>query len=416
MSQPVWPPTLLALLKQLTPPPAPTALVPRCRAFFDIVAPDRATLPIIKVAGTNGKGSTCAMLEACLNNKQGIGLFTSPHLVTPRERIRIDGAMVTFDEMEDAARRVADLLTACGAVKPSFFEALIAIALDLFRRRNVRLAVFEAGVGGYNDAVHVLPGDLAALTTVGFDHVDRLGPTLADIARDKAGIVPDGGTLVLGPGLSADDHAVVRAESEPRGVTVIAADALPIDLNDRLPLAGHHQHDNARTALTLARLAAARFDLPFSPSAVRNAHWPARLEQRRLGRRTFLLDVAHNAQGLDVLSDYLDQTTPFDKRFLIYGAAEDKDYRACLATIPRLAPRGILVGGFYRAAPAELLTKRVGNESFMACNTPDHIGTMLPRDEDTTMIVCGSVFLVGTVVSLLDAWQAEPPTQPIPHS
>lgn len=406
MSQPVWPPSLLALLKQLSPPAAPSQLVPRCRAFFDAVAADRARLPIVKVAGTNGKGSTCAMLEACLNDKQGIGLFTSPHLVTPRERIRIDGHMVSFDEMEAAARRLADLLPQNAPVKPSFFEALIAIALDLFRRRNVRLAIFEAGVGGRNDAVHVLPGTLAALTTVGFDHVDRLGPTLADIARDKAGIVADGGTLVLGPGLSRADVEVVRAETEPRGVTLVNADPAPADLLDQLPLAGRHQHDNARTALTLARLAGQKFALPFRPDAVRNAHWPARLQQRRIGRRTFLLDVAHNPQGLAVLREHLDQTVPFENRFLLYGAAEDKDYSACLTAVPQLAPRGLLVGGFYRAAPAAVLSERVQNQAFAACERPDQIAQLLPPDEHATVIVCGSVFLVGTVISLLDAWQA----------
>lgn len=406
MSQPVWPPTLLALLKQLTPPPAPAELVPRCRAFFDLVKPDQTTLPIIKVAGTNGKGSTCAMLEACLNDKQGIGLFTSPHLVTPRERIRIDGTMVSFDEMEAAARRVADLLLDA-EVKPSFFEALIAIALDLFHRRNVRLAIFEAGVGGRNDAVHVLPGDLGALTTVGYDHVDRLGPTLADIARDKAGIVPQGGMLVLGPGLSQADLAVVRTEAEPRRLSLVPADALPAELSDQLPLAGRHQQDNARTALTLARLAAARFNLPFTPAAVSNTHWPARLEQRRLGRRTFLLDVAHNPQGLDALRKHLDQTVPFEKRFLVYGAAEDKDYGSCLAAIRQLAPRGLLVGGFYRAAPAKTLSERIGSDTFTPCDTPNQIETMLPDNEEITVIVCGSVFLVGTVISLLEVWKKE---------
>ncbi|CAM2011665.1 bifunctional folylpolyglutamate synthase/dihydrofolate synthase [Acanthopleuribacter pedis] len=400
MSHNPWPPTLLTLLKQLPRhKKQPPCLQARFPALIRAYQPDLDDMHIVKVAGTNGKGSTCAMLAACLNHKQGIGLFTSPHLVSPCERFRLHGKQVSFDDLEAASQRVATFLAdqAPLGLVPTFFEVLILMALDLFRSGGVRLAIFEAGVGGYNDSVHLLPGDLAAVTTVGLDHMDRLGNTAAAIARDKAGICPAGGTLVLGPGLTPSVRQTIRRETQPRGITLI--DAATTDLGavaHQIPFAGAHQRDNAKTALCLAQLIAKRHQIPCFPGDVANATLGGRLESRRFEGRSLLLDVAHNPAALEVLRGYLDAWIPYEQRFLVYGAAEDKDYQACLTHLRDLAPRGFLVGGFYRAAaPTDLA--RALPDNFQPRATPAAALGDLPKHDPTTVVVCGSVFLVGAV-------------------
>jgi dihydrofolate synthase/folylpolyglutamate synthase len=389
-----------------------------------------ATVPVIKIAGTNGKGSVSAMLSAVLHHDgRRPGLFTSPHLLRVHERFRIAECEVDTERLELHAAHVlthAGALVAAGGdvLRPSFFEALLAIALDLFRDSGCDVVVCEAGVGGRRDATAVLPGTLGAITSIGHDHENVLGTGLAAIAADKAGIVAAGAELVLGPGIDHGLRAVIAAHAP--GVTLIHAagnavrvatdggDAsdvvLTLDddsLQVRLPLAGRFQRDNAATVVALVRVLAARGVLRDLRALRGLAHawWPGRYDWRA-GEPPLLLDAAHNPEGLHALADALDAQVPHAQRLLLFGISCNKDARACAAVLPRLAPRVLLLDGFNRAHDVGTLRDCVPDsvEVVAISDTPE---TLLERalheakSRQATLVVCGSIFLLGEVIAAL---------------
>jgi len=224
-----------------------------------------ATFEAVHVAGTNGKGSVCAMVESVARaHGMHTGLYTSPHLCRFAERIRIGGRPV-----DDAA--LASLLDEALELGPdlSFFETATLAAFLAFRCAKVDVAIVEVGLGGRLDATNVIPiPRAAAVTRIALDHTDRLGPTLVDIAREKAGIAKPGLDLVLGP-MAADVRAAIDEVARARGATTSTA---PASVPARIGLPGEHQRENARIAVELGRRIGA------SPSAVEDGigsvEWP----------------------------------------------------------------------------------------------------------------------------------------------
>lgn len=327
--------------------------------------------PGMRIAGTNGKGSTCAMLEAMLMaGGLRVGTFTSPHLVHVEERIRINGVPIPPEQMDALAEDAPGL---------NFFEALILVALRAFT--DVDVIIWEAGIGGWSDPVRFLPASVSAITTVGFDHMDRLGDTLAAIGRDKAGITD--GPLVIGP--AVDPALIPRAAFQAPRVPVVDHGLDGFDYDGvRVPLAGAHQHDNLATALAVVR------GFPHDVRGLANVRWPGRLQRVHAYGRDWILDVAHNPEGLLALERAL-APIPYAERCLVYGAATGKDVAACLPIVRRLAPRIIAVGGFYRSGdPAALGADHV-------C---DDVAEAIPLVSGRP-IVAGSVFLVGAMKAAL---------------
>ncbi len=388
-------------------------------------------VPVVKVAGTNGKGSVCALLSAVLRRDgRRPALFTSPHLVRVNERFRVDEREVETERLEHHAARVwayvRELVRREGeAVRPTFFEALLAVALDLFRDEGCDVLVCEAGVGGAHDATSLLPGALGAITSIGWDHQDVLGDSLEAIAADKAGIVGPGAHLVLGPALSPELCALVVAHAPGVHVEQARRDSLRVTsqpgevpagevawggetLRLGLPLRGAHQLDNVATLIALAGKLKEQGVLrePRSLAGLEDARWPCRLELRE-GRPRLLLDAAHNRDGLEALARALDEVAPFDARVVAFGLSQGKDAAACVALLPRLAPRVLLVEGFHRArATSELralLPPGIALDSAFA--TPaallEHVPSA-PGLRDATLIVCGSIFLLGEVRQALE--------------
>jgi dihydrofolate synthase/folylpolyglutamate synthase len=387
-----------------------------------------ARTPSVKVAGTNGKGSTCALLAAGLQRAgRRVGLFTSPHLVHVTERVRVGARDVPTAQLEQhvarAHERARALVRSHGdALRASFFEVLLAAALTLFAEEQVDVAVIEAGIGGRHDATSLLPSQLGALTSVGYDHQDVLGPTLADIARDKAGIVGPGAHLVLGPEIG-DDIAEVVAQAAP-GVTLERAQlagltlrhedlhgslvacapepgAPPIEVH--LPLAGRHQLANCATAQALLRRLAAltRLDVARALPGFAEARWPGRLDLRP-GPPRLLFDAAHNAHGLAALTRALADLVPFERRQIAFGLSSGKDLRACLALLPGLAPRVHFVQGFHRARDTRELRAHLpaGIECVGEHASPAALWSLLQAgvDADTTLVT-GSIFLLGELLA-----------------
>jgi dihydrofolate synthase / folylpolyglutamate synthase len=293
--------------------------------------PEQA-LRTVHVAGTNGKGSVCAMLES-IARAHGLrtGLYTSPHLCRFAERIRIDG-----EPIDDA--RLARLLARVIASEAdlSFFEVATLAAFIAFREARVDLAVIEVGIGGRLDATNVLAlPAAAAITRVAMDHADRLGPTLAHIAREKAGIAKPGLDIVLGP-MSDPIRRTVDEVARACGATTSRPG--PAALPRAIGLAGIHQRHNARVAAELgARIGASRAAID---RGLALARWPARLE--RVG--PYLIDAAHNPDGARALARYVHALSfPPEQVALLFGTLADKDWRPMLKALAPLAATRIYV-------------------------------------------------------------------------
>lgn len=334
--------------------------------------PQRRPHRFIHVAGTNGKGSVCATLESGLR-AAGLrtGLFTSPHLLEPTERIRIDGEPVSRDEFTAAfeeVHQVSERLLLDGRIDlhPTYFETVTAMAFLVFRARDVGIAVLETGLGGRLDATNVAEPELCVITPVDFDHEKFLGNTIESIAVEKAGILKPAVPLVLSPQRKPADE-VIRARARDLHVPVIDAwQAASVDasrtgnriyahgLTISSPLAGHHQLGNVLTAATaLHALSISRESIE---TGVRCTQWSGRL-QRLKADPDIIVDGAHNPAGARALADYVTEFYPDPKPILIFGAMRDKavgemadllfpSFQAVVVTAPKqdraLAPEAFL--------------------------------------------------------------------------
>lgn len=395
--------------------------------------PER-TFTAIHVAGTNGKGSVTAMVHAALVSA-GIraGRYTSPHLINVNERFVIGADAVDTPALEAVAAHVlerVDALRAAGilTVMPTFFEVTTAIAFELFRRAGVEVAVIEVGLGGRFDATNILTPPLGAVTSIGLDHQEHLGGTIEAIAREKAGIIKPGMTVVLGamPGAALDalrtiagargahmvdagqDAIVDAAMTDGRATVTITT---PADRYGPLTLAlrGEHQIGNALVAVRLLE-AARETGLVVPARAIEeglsSVTWPARLEVITIGSQRLILDAAHNVDGAHALAAYLARWQP-ERPALVLGVMRDKDLEAMLgALLPVTGTIFATEAPTHRALPAAELAQRV---SAMAPSRTVHAEplawTAIERalTEARTVCVAGSIFLAGAVRDALKA-------------
>jgi dihydrofolate synthase/folylpolyglutamate synthase len=314
--------------------------------------------PVVTVAGTNGKGSTCSMLASILRCAGfRVGLYTSPHLVAYNERVRIDGNDATdatliaaFDAVEDA--RIATCGTDGAPVPLTYFEFGTLAALWLFARANLDALVLEVGLGGRLDAVNVVDPDVAVLTSVAIDHVDYLGPTREDIGREKAGIFRAGRPAVCAdPAPPASVVAAAQVVGAP--LLLIGRDYACVNEGRQwrfrgprgerfgLPvpaLRGAYQLANAATVLAVLDLLHAR--LPVSAGAVRDGLLAVTLRGRFQvlpGRPVTVLDVAHNPHAARALADALSDMGYFPETRAVFGMLADKDVGGVIAAVrPRV--------------------------------------------------------------------------------
>lgn len=314
--------------------------------------PHRAA-PCSHIAGTNGKGSTAAMLDSILRaGGLSTGLYTSPHLERINERIRLDGEEVPDAGFAASFTRIAaamETLMASGALAahPTYFECLTAMAFDCFARHPVDFAVFEVGMGGRLDATNIVVPEVAILTQIDFDHENYLGHSIAEIAGEKAGIIkPEGwvvsaaqhpeARVVIAHRCAEVDARLVEIDSACRIEQVHAADGryravVSASHSHRkialeLPLPGQFQLRNAITAMAAARLLAER-GFPLDDAAiargVATVRWPGRLE-RVAERPDIYLDGTHNPAGARELLDFWKNHFSGRRIFLVYGAVRDK--------------------------------------------------------------------------------------------
>lgn len=303
------------------------------RALASLGRPDRG-LRVLHVAGTNGKGSTCAMAAAALRAAgHRVGLYTSPHLSRFNERIQVDGRPIADDRL---AARVEEVRRACpwhesgGAEERlTYFEFATLVALLHFARERVSAAVVEVGLGGRFDATNALTPVVTAVSRIGLDHVQLLGDTLAAIAREKAGIFKRGIPAVVAHAQPAEAMAALRDEAARRGAPL--AVAAP-SWDGPIALRGPHQRGNAALAAAALRLLDAAGVAVGEEAVARGiaeARWPGRLEE--IGG--VLLDGAHNPDGAAALAASLSALHPGRPVELVLGVLADKDHRGMLAAL-----------------------------------------------------------------------------------
>lgn len=393
----------------------------RIRVLLEALGNPQQACRIVHVAGTNGKGSTCAMIESGLRAAgYRTGLFTSPHLVEPTERIQIAGrpaSAAQFAAAFDQVHRVAEALLEQERIDlhPTYFETVTAMALVLFRECGVEFAVLEVGLGGRLDATNVVRPGLCAITPVDFDHEAFLGKSLEAIAEEKAGILKPGVPAIFAR-QRPEAAAVLQARADAVGATVthssgvaisgVALDARGSDFTwgeqgVSCPLAGEHQVENARTAI------AALQRLGVAPEAIRRGIaqtiWPGRLE-RVAANPEIVLDGAHNPASARALAAYLDRFYDPRRVWLIYGAMRDKAVSEMAAILfPRARHVIVTAPAQARALRPESIRDLADHDSVqVAPNLPTALAmaraAAAPAD---AIFITGSLFLVGEARALL---------------
>ena len=289
----------------------------------------------LHVAGTNGKGSVCAMLDSILRAAgRRVGLYTSPHLVTFRERIRLDGEMISETEAAAGLTRIREVVEGWEQA-PTFFEIATALALDWFEEQRAQMVVLETGLGGRLDATNVVTPAVSVLTSIGLDHEKFLGATVAEIAAEKAGIIKRGVPVVSAPQEPAV-RAVIEAAAAGCGSSCVFVEE-PLQ-SSPVGLAGSHQRCNAALVRAALVAAGAAFEVAGADieAGLARVVWPGRFQ--RVGGRT-VLDGAHNPAAAQRLAETWREEFGDARATLVLGVMRDKDVRGVCAALAPIAAR-----------------------------------------------------------------------------
>ncbi len=399
--------------------------IDRMRLLAAALGHPERTYPCIHVAGTNGKGSVSAMLDSVLRAAGWrTGLYTSPHLVRLGERMQVDRVAMTDAEIVAYARELqghADTLAARDPEDhPSFFEFMTGAAFLHFARKQVDIAVIEVGLGGRFDATNIVEPEIAAITSIGLDHCELLGDTLAQIAFEKAGIIKPGRPVVVGR-MPAEAFAVIERVAAERGAPLWSVErefGPDIAQYPTTNLEGDYQRWNAATAALVARLLPERWRVTSEAVArgLQTVRWPGRWEHRRVGATPLILDATHNPEGAAQLEANLGRLVAATGRkpAVIVGATGERRAQAVLAAVAKHALEiHLVVPQQDRAMGFEVLERCVPAE-FRGTVRRATLAELFPQPDrcalggaDDTVVVTGSIYLLGEVLERLD------PRQPI---
>ena len=316
-------------------------------------------LKFIHLAGTNGKGSTAAMLEHAFRSAGfSTGLYTSPHLIDVRERFRINGKAVSEEIFNELGKELAD---AAEGGDFTYCEFATVLAALIFCRCGVDVVIWETGLGGRLDATNAVQSCASVITNIAYDHQNLLGNTLAEIAAEKAGILKEGVPLFYNR-LPDEAKAVIEKRAKELNCAIFPPEA-PIPpckgytLSDKgmmcqkftyqgsdftLPLPGAMQRENFRTVYNVVRYFAEKwnFDGEKALQSLQETRWPGRCQ---LVRNTLMIDGGHNPDGVTAFTQALTELYPGTKHPVVYGAFKDKDYKSCVRLLSGIASRFIFV-------------------------------------------------------------------------
>jgi len=394
--------------------------IDRMRRLAEALGHPERRQPVVHVAGTNGKGSVAAMLEAIFRTAGWrTGLYTSPHLVKLGERVQVDRQLLTEAEITAYAnelRPVAEKIAAVSADEhPTFFEFMTAMAFLQFQRKRADIAIVEVGLGGRLDATNVVQPEVAVITSIGLDHCAELGGTVEEIAREKAGIIKPGRPVVMGrlpPGAERVVREVAAGAGSPlHSVREIFGEAIAGYPSTNLE--GDYQRWNAATAALVARVMPARWKLEDKVIArgLQQVNWPGRWQRTTLGGRTLILDASHNPEGAQVLEQNLQRLVAATGRqpVIVTGALGEFRARALLDVVLRHArevhlvtPRQARACSFdeLRALVPAAQQPRV-HRGTLERIFPD-ARTCTVGGPDDTVVVTGSIYVLGEVLERIE--------------
>ena len=393
-------------------------------ALCDFLVKPQDKIKTIHIAGTNGKGSTSHMIAAIFQQAgYKTGLYTSPHLKDFRERIKMNGEMISQDFVVDYVSKIKSFSE---DIEPSFFELTFVMALEYFATEKVDIAIIETGLGGRLDSTNVITPELSIITNIGYDHMDILGDTLEKIAYEKAGIIKSGVPVVIGEVLP-ETRTVFEKKSKKTGspilfaqeaFTIISAtnehDTLKVVVNSKendlvesymLDLPGLYQQKNLLTVLTSVNILRNKFsisdeDIHEALSNIKkytglHGRWDIINEHPKI-----VLDVAHNEDGIKNLVNQINHSV-FNHLHIVFGMVKDKEIEKVLSLLPKSANYYFTKSQIARALPEEELLSRAQKFNL---NGTAHTevnealkAAIAKALKDDLIIVCGSVFVVGEV-------------------
>jgi len=379
----------------------------------------------IHIAGTNGKGSVSHMLAAILQTAgYKTGLYTSPHLKDFRERIKIDGEMVSKEFIVDFTERIKPVSE---KIEPSFFEITVAMAFEYFVAQEIDIAIIETGLGGRFDSTNIITPELSVITNIGWDHMNILGDSLEKIAFEKAGIIKQNIPIIVGEVLPQTDKVFEQAAREKKASLSIASDKRQL-VNWQwkkheliAEVAQQHRTDHQVYHLDLPGIYQTKnlITVLEACSHLQQMGWNIEEQDIRTGLQhtkkltglhgrweiihvhpLIVLDVAHNVDGIKMLMEQV-EVTDHDHLHIILGVVKDKELEKILALFPRLADYYFTQADIPRALNSHLLKEMATNAGLKGEIYPDvneAIKTALSKATRHDMIlICGSVFLVGEV-------------------
>lgn len=331
----------------------------------------------IHVAGTNGKGSTTAMISSILREAgYSVGMFTSPHLIKYNERIKVDGKEITNEELEEIVNEIKSVLN---GREITFFEMTTLIALMYFSLRKVEYAVIEVGLGGRLDATNIITPVVSVITSISLDHTKVLGDTVERIAFEKAGIVKRGVPVVV-----SKENGVIENICKERGSKFIISSG-----DYKTSLLGKHQSNNASVAGTVCK------ELGISDEIINvgllNVKWPGRIEWVKCD---FLVDCAHNMSGMEHFVEYL--KTVEGPKALLVGFSEGKEYSKMFALLEGLFDKIVITKGNFKPVDPSLIS----NKHIIIEDSSKALAEILKFDG--VKVCTGSMYLVGDVLRNLN--------------
>jgi dihydrofolate synthase/folylpolyglutamate synthase len=380
--------------------------------------PDRS-FPLIHIAGSNGKGSTCAMLEAIYRaHDLKTGLFTSPHLISQGERIQVNreilGNAATVAYTRELKRHAEELARICPDDHPSFFEFMVAMAFLHFAREKVDVGVIETGLGGRLDATNIVLPELSVITSISLDHCDMLGETLEAIAAEKAGIVKPGRPVVMG-NLPPEAERVIRRVAKRSGSPVFSVRERFGEDYSNYPntnLGGSYQKVNAAAAWLVTEILQQQF--PVHPVRVSEAlldiNWPARWDRYVINQRTLILDTSHNQEGAEMLARQLEELVESTgaKPVIAVGTLGQVRADHLLPVVARFAREIYLLQPSQpRAATFAMMRESIPdhfNGKVRDCQVPDlfpSVGVCAFGEPGDIVVATGSIYLIGEIMEAL---------------
>ncbi len=384
----------------------------RVEKLTALVGHPEKKLRFIHVAGTNGKGSTCAMLESIYRaSGLRVGLFTSPHLVSFRERIQINRQLISQTDVTRLITEIQPLLKQFPEDNhPTMFEVVTVMALKYFAEQKCDLVIWETGLGGRLDATNIVTPLASVITNIDFDHTEWLGDTLAKIAAEKAGIIKPG-TAVVTAENKAEPLAVIEKVAGAKNAPLTRIHGLEFRIHGSVGLLGEHQKQNV--ALTVTTVEVLQKQIPVSKiqieAGLKNVIWPGRLQLIVVGGQKILLDGAHNVAGAETLRAALEKNFADSRPVFIFGALADKNWpdicrvlapqAAKVFTVPvasqRTATTEDLAAGFQKVAPNLSVQPK-----------PNLAAALNACKDELFVVITGSLYLIGEALERLEVMAA----------